>query len=67
MVLFGLRDDKLPEPAWSGGHAEKAEFMAEGAGAGQHSCGWESHMRSTWVLRATANTLKELHLEQVAV
>jgi hypothetical protein len=48
MELLGLRDDELPEPAASrrlgDGHAEKTEFMAEGAEAGHHSCGLESHM-----------------------
>jgi hypothetical protein len=43
MALLGLRDNEVPEPV-SDGHAEKAEFMAEGAEAADRSRGWESHI-----------------------
>jgi hypothetical protein len=59
MVLLGVRVNELPEPARSDGHAEKTEFMAEGAEAADHSCERESHMGGQ---SATANTLKELYL-----
>ena len=70
MVLLGLRDTELPEPGEgddSVGHAEKAEFY--GRGQRQWTILADKKMGIAYMINmgaqsATANTLKELHLEE---
>jgi hypothetical protein len=71
MVLLGLRDTELPEPGEgddSVGHTEKTVFYRRGRRGGRTILGGEkmgiAYMINMGAQSATANTLKELHLEE---